>query len=93
MRKLILAMLLAALAPAIAQAEPKRIEDNQLPCGNAKNSGKPSCDTKSKDIKVQTPAPTERDSVTVPPDIPAEGLPNQDKAPSAGDSVNKQQKP
>lgn len=82
MRKLILVLTALTIAPTIAMAEPQRIEDDvtEQPCDNLENTDKPPCDTDSESIKVPAPMPTEKDSVIVPPDIPAEGLPNQDKA-------------
>lgn len=81
MRKLMLVLTSLAIVPAIAMAEPQRIEDDvtEQPCDNLESTDKPPCDTDSESIKVPTPMPTEKDSVIVPPDIPAEGLPNQDK--------------
>jgi len=73
------------VAPAIAAAEPQRIEDTKTPCESGKASGKQPCDAKPKSSKPGVPTPAERGSVIVPPDIPAEGLPNQDKEPSGSD--------
>ena len=81
MRKLMLVLTALIIAPATVTAEPQRIEDDatEPPCDNLETTDKPPCDTDSESIKVPTPMPTEKDSVIVPPDIPAEGLPNQDK--------------
>ena len=88
MRKLILALIALIIAPASVMAEPQRIEDDatEQPCDNLETTEKPPCDTDSESIKVPAPMPTESDSVIVPPDIPAEGLPNQDKD-SPSDSI------
>ncbi|HEU4708172.1 MAG TPA: hypothetical protein VFS17_02575 [Methylophilaceae bacterium] len=88
MRKLILALLVLGLAPAIAQAEPQRMEDSKPACDSAKNSGKP-CEPYHRRVKPKEPVPADRDSVIVPPDIPAEGLPNQQGGPAPDNSTSK----
>ena len=72
----------------IDRTELQRIEDDatEPPCDNLETTDKPPCDTDSESIKVPTPMPTEKDSVIVPPDIPADGFPNQDKEPSSDES-------
>ena len=93
MRKLMLVLTALIIAPATVTAEPQRIEDDatEPPCDNLETTDKPPCDTDSESIKVPTPMPTEKDSVIVPPDIPAEGLPNQDKnSPSDNVPVERQ---
>ena len=87
MRRLTLAFIALITAPAIVTAEPERIDDVvEPPCDNLETTDKPPCDTDSESIKTPAPMPTEKDSVIVPPDIPAEGLPNQDKVPSSDES-------
>ena len=88
MRKLMLVLTALIIAPATVTAEPQRIEDDatEPPCDNLETTDKPPCDTDSESIKVPTPMPTEKDSVIVPPDIPADGFPNQDKEPSSDES-------
>jgi len=91
MRKLMLALIALIIAPASVLAEPQRIKDDPVesPCDNSEKTDKPPCNTDSESIKVPAPMPTEKDSVIVPPDIPAEGLPHQDGRPSSDDSPNK----
>ena len=93
MRKLMLVLTALIIAPSTVMAEPQRIEDDatEQPCDNLETTDKPPCDTDSESIKVPAPMPTEKDSVIVPPDIPAEGLPNQDKnSPSDNVPVERQ---
>lgn len=88
MRTLILAFIALLMAPAIGIAEPQRIPNDHdstaQPCDNDRTTTKPPCNADSESIKVPKPLPNERDSTLVPPDIPAEGLPNRDKAPTPG---------
>lgn len=88
MRRLVLALTALIIAPAVVTAEPQRIEDDpaEQPCDNLELTDKPPCDTDSESIKAPTPLPNEKDSVIVPPDIPAEGLPNQDDKPASDES-------
>jgi hypothetical protein len=48
------------------------------PCDNSPNSKKPSCDMDSDSVNVPPKMPHER-GVIVPPEVPAEGLPNREK--------------
>ena len=93
MLKLMLVLTALIIAPSTVMAEPQRIEDDatEQPCDNLETTDKPPCDTDTESIKVPAPTPTEKDSVIVPPDIPAEGLPNQDKnSPSDNVPVERQ---
>lgn len=94
MRKLILALIALIIAPVSVLAEPQRLKDDPVesPCDNLENTEKPPCDTDSDSIKTPAPMPTERDSVIVPPDIPAEGLPHQDGQSSPDTSPGKPQR-
>lgn len=89
MRRLIPALIALIIAPAVVTAEPQRIEDDatESPCDDSETTDKPDCDTDAESITVPEPMPTEKDSVIVPPDIPAEGLPHQDKEPPVGDDA------
>ena len=89
MRKLMFALIAWLIVPANTLAEPQRIKDDPIesPCDNSDKTDKPPCNTDSESIKVPAPMPTEKDSVIVPPDIPAEGLPNEDKDPSPNGST------
>lgn len=93
MRTMMVALAVIFIAPAIALAEPQRMDDDtRTPCENSKSDGKQPCNPDRKSIKPNVPTPAERDGVTVPPDIPAEGLPNQDKEPSSGNGSTQQQR-
>lgn len=85
MRRLILALMALLITPISVTAEPQRIEDDpaEQPCDNLETTDKPPCDTDLESIENPTAVPN--DPVIVPPDIPAEGLPNQDDKPSAGE--------
>ncbi|HYD33392.1 MAG TPA: hypothetical protein VEA39_02385 [Methylophilaceae bacterium] len=94
MRRMMLILATLLIWPAITLAEPERIKDDatESPCDDSAKTAKPLCDTDSESIKVPSAMPTERDSVIVPPDIPAEGLPHQDGKPSTGNSPDKLQR-
>ena len=84
MRRLILALMALIIAPISVTAEPQRIDDIKPPCDNSKTTDIPPCETDSEGVENPTAVPN--DPVIVPPDIPAEGLPNQDKEPSSDES-------
>lgn len=58
--------------------KPPPVNNTVPPCDNSPNSKKPSCDMDSDSVNVPPKMPQER-GVIVPPDIPAEGLPNREK--------------
>lgn len=66
---------------ASALAEPERMKDDEVvpPCDNSSSSNKPPCDKDSGNVRLPRAMPHEDQSVIVPPDIPAEGLPNKPK--------------
>jgi hypothetical protein len=89
MRRWMLVLVPLILAPSIAMAEPQRIEDPEPSCDNLENTDKPPCKPDSEKPRTPGPTPAERDGVIVPPDIPAEGLPHQNKEPPTDDgSIN-----
>jgi hypothetical protein len=79
MRSLTLAFIALLITLPNAMAEPQRIEDPEPTCDNRADTELPPCDKNP--VKSDRPArlPSEGDSVTVPPEIPAEGLPHQNK--------------
>lgn len=89
MNRLMMGFIALVIGLANVMAEPQRIEDTETeqPCDNTENSGKPHCNTDTESITVPAAMPNERDSVIVPPDIPAEGMPHQDGSPSSDDST------
>lgn len=54
------------------------VDNTVPPCEDAAISNKPSCNNDSDSVNVPPKMPHER-GVIVPPEVPAEGLPNQDK--------------
>ena len=91
MRKLMLLLVALSMVPVVASAEPQRIEDPEPECDNLENTEKPPCGTNRKTRQGTVPPQAEGDHVTVPPDIPAEGLPHQTNLPSPDQSpVNPQ---
>lgn len=91
MNRLMMGCIALVIGLANVMAEPQRIEDpkTEQSCEKAENAGEPHC--KPERTRRQQAAPTRRDDVTVPPDIPAEGLPHQDGQPSTGNSPDKPQ--
>ncbi|HSI29404.1 MAG: hypothetical protein ACAH05_06815 [Methylophilus sp.] len=92
MRKLILMMLVVSplmtsslvnsawAAEKAAKPGTKPPVNNAVPpCDNSPNSKKPSCDMDSDSVNVPPKMPHER-GVIVPPEVPAEGLPNREKS-------------
>ncbi|WP_025870928.1 hypothetical protein [Methylobacillus glycogenes] len=47
------------------------------PCDSSAKTSKPDCNTDADSLKQPPAMPGERDSVIVPPEVPAEGLPHQ----------------
>lgn len=47
------------------------------PCDRSAKTSKPDCNTDADSLKQPPAMPGERDSVIVPPEVPAEGLPHQ----------------
>lgn len=80
------------LVPMLAWADPAPINNAVLPCDNSEHSGKPPCRSDSDSITVPAPTRDERKGVIVPPEIPAEGLPNRAEQPGA-DVVQPKVKP
>ncbi len=87
MRKLILMILVTMpmLGSAWAADKPVKkpgskppVNNAVPPCDNSPNSKKPSCDMDSDSVNVPPKMPHER-GVIVPPEVPAEGLPNREK--------------
>lgn len=68
----------AADKPATKPNHKPPVNNAVPPCDNSPNSKKPSCDMDSDSVNVPPKMPHEK-GVIVPPDIPAEGLPNRDK--------------
>lgn len=85
MNRMMMGVIALVVVLANALAEPQRIDDPEPPCDKLENSDKPPCDPTPK--RKQEAAPTERNDVTVPPDIPAEGLPNQQGDPAPDNSM------
>lgn len=88
MNRLMVGFIALIIVLANALAEPQRIEDPKPPCDNLQNTDKPPCDPAPTRKREAAPTPTQRDDVTVPPDIPAEGLPHQDGRSSSDDSTS-----
>ncbi|HSH88316.1 MAG: hypothetical protein ACAH08_02340 [Methylophilus sp.] len=87
MRKLILMILVmgpmigttwAADKPVSKPANKPPVNNAVPPCDNSPNSKKPSCDMDSDSVNVPPKMPHEN-GVIVPPEVPAEGLPNREK--------------
>lgn len=67
------------VACAAPPANPVPPVDNTVPpCDNAANRGKPGCHLDSDSVNHPPPSQDER-GIVVPPEVPAEGLPNQDQ--------------
>jgi hypothetical protein len=79
MRKLILAIALVMAAPIAALAEGAPVNNAVPPCDDAKVTEKPPCSIDSESIKKPAQMPNEKGGVIVPPEVPAEGLPHQDR--------------
>lgn len=84
---LLLVMLGSSTATAWAAPPAKKPPINNAvpPCDNSVASQKPSCHIDSDSVNVPPRTPDER-GVVVPPEVPAEGLPNREKTP--GNPVN-----
>jgi hypothetical protein len=67
------------LAAGSASAEPQRIDGPDASCDEFERTALPPCEPPPRREEGKVPIQTERDNVTVPPDIPAEGLPHQGK--------------
>lgn len=61
-----------------AAADPAPIDNVLPPCDSSSKTVKPDCKIDSDSIKQPPAMPGERDSVIVPPEVPAEGLPHQE---------------
>ncbi|MPS49074.1 hypothetical protein [Methylobacillus sp.] len=88
------AFLMASVMVVGVQADPVPIDNTKPPCDRNPATGKPNCEVDSESIKAPPTMPRERDSVIVPPEVPAEGLPNDPGArkPGSGDrNMRKQQ--
>lgn len=86
-KSMLMAIVLSSLVSAAWAADkpatkpghkPPPVNNTVPPCDNSPNSKKPSCDMDSDSVNVPPKMPHER-GVIVPPDIPAEGLPNREK--------------
>jgi hypothetical protein len=81
MQKLIILMSLfiASLGSSWADQPAKQPPVNNVvpPCDDALNSKKPSCNIDSDSVNVPPKMPNEK-GVIVPPEVPAEGLPNRE---------------
>ncbi|BCM25204.1 hypothetical protein [Methyloradius palustris] len=51
-------------------------DDSMMPCDKVKIDNKP-CSTDSDGVKRPEPVPTEKDTIVIPPEIPAEKLPDR----------------
>lgn len=72
-----LSVLIGATWMASAWSAPP-VDNTVPPCDHAGTSKKPACNMDSESVKMPPKMPHER-GVIVPPEVPAEGLPNQDK--------------
>lgn len=54
------------------------VDNTVPPCDNTANRGKPDCQLDSDSVNHPPPTRDER-GIVVPPEVPAEGLPNQDQ--------------
>lgn len=61
-----------------AMADPAPIDNVLPPCDSSNKTSRPDCKTDSDMLKQPPAMPGERDSVIVPPEVPAEGLPHQE---------------
>lgn len=80
MRKFILVMMVVGPLMSNAWADKPPVNNVVPPCDNSPNSKKPSCNMDSDSVNVPPKMPHER-GVIVPPEVPAEGLPNREKQP------------
>lgn len=78
MRKLIILMLVMGFTVGTAWADKPPVNNAVPPCDNSPNSKKPPCNMDSDSVNVPPKMPHER-GVIVPPEVPAEGLPNREK--------------
>ena len=90
MRKLMWLLVALITAPLFAIAEPQRIEDPEPECDNIESTAKPPCKTDGINREGPIPQQSEGDHTTVPPDIPAEGLPHQNQPSPDGSPVDSQ---
>ena len=85
MRILVFLLLCMMVVPtetawAAPPVKPPPVNNAVPPCDDAAASQKPSCHIDSDSVNNPPATPDER-GVIVPPEIPAEGLPNRDKMP------------
>lgn len=57
-------------------------DDPIMPCDKVRPNNKP-CSTDPGIVKTPEPVPTEKNTIVVPPEIPAEKLPNREKLPGS----------
>lgn len=70
------AFLLTSVMVVGVQADPAPVDNTVPPCDHSDATSKPDCKMDSDSLKVTPPVPGERESVIVPPEVSAEGLPN-----------------
>lgn len=80
MQKLILSIAIILMSSGVL-AEPSRIDNPLPPCDNSATGNKPPCSTDSDSIKIPPKTPDDSRGVIVPPEIPAQGLPDRSRNP------------
>jgi hypothetical protein len=73
MKKLLMAVLLAACLPMMAVAGP--VVNVVPPCDDRGSTDQPPCDADAGSVTVPPPLPNEDESVITPPEMPGDGLP------------------
>lgn len=77
-----IALLMSGMVGAAWAAPPANpvppVDNTVPPCDNTANRGKPGCNLDSDSVSPPPPTHDER-GIVVPPEVPAEGLPNQDQ--------------
>lgn len=76
MQKLILSIAIIMMSSS-ALAEPQAIDNTLPPCDNSAAGNKPPCSTDSDSIKIPPKTRDDNHGVIVPPEIPAQGLPDR----------------
>lgn len=80
MKRLILSMVII-LVSLSALAEPQAIDNTLPPCDKSVTGNKPPCSTDPDSIKIPPKSPDDNRGVIVPPEIPAQGLPDRSQNP------------
>lgn len=80
MKKTLLLLFLTVTMASPVWAAPPPVDNSVPPCSDAPNSTKPSCRMDSDSVN-RPPSSTRDRDIVVPPEVPAEGLPNRNRDP------------